>query len=700
MNKPSPTEVYVLARIINVRSKPEIALFVDPWQLHAGGLMILESISQHEASFHPEVKAVYLKGPEELYQGGKEQEKSFGRLFHRRKHTRDTPSPQPVNMLYQYERLKFDEIRILELFQGEEDAALTGAVYVMNLAKTQPYFALSYVWGPAMKSYQLNTSNGDIPLTTSLTAALKRLRKGKESVYIWVDAICINQNDDHEKAIQIRMLPRIFHSAEVVLGWIGDESEDSSKAIETLLQIRTLEISPRDWPDELPAIPNDWRNGIPPSDDNVWWAIGDLFKREWFSRVWVIQEVVLAYELRLICGDYEVDWDDIVKAVEICLDSDDDVLSADSYLRQILPSLKPAYALGLTRSTFEDKRLSNRFNLLSLLDIFQYAKSTKECDKLFAMLGIASDSSDTVFDPDYSSSLKDVVRRYAREFVRSGNALAMLYRAGIAKSYSFSSWVSNWTGGKPCRTISTWRGTEGVFAASGSTHPQASVCTQDPTLLEVLGTHIDTVVKISSVSMQNKDLITVVNDAHVLIDELGVYPTGESLATVKLKAPIGSAVAPCTDDVSSIEDITNSAEGQEELDDPTLNNAFDWNGSFTAVHCVHDIVNLLQQPNHKREKSWKYWTTAAAFMKRLSDGRFFITKRGYVGVGPPQTRVGDRVFVLHGGAVPFLVRRSTSEVEDSRNGIATLVGEAYVHGIMYGKAMEFDRLKHKVVVLA
>jgi hypothetical protein len=316
------------------------------------------------------------------------------------------------------------------------------------------------------------------------------------------------------------------------------------------------------------------------------------------------------------------------------------------------------------------------------------------------MLGISSDSSDTVFDPDYSSSLKDVVRRYAREFVRSGNALAMLYRAGIAKSYSFSSWVPNWTGGKPCRTISTWRGTEGVFAASGSTHPQASVCTQDPTLLEVLGTHIDTVVKISSVSMQNKDLITVVNDAHVLIDELGVYPTGESLATVKLKAPIGSAVAPCTDDVSSIEDITNSAEGQEELDDPTLNNAFDWNGSFTAVHCVRDIVNLLQQPNHKREKSWKYWTTAAAFMKRLSDGRFFITKRGYVGVGPPQTRVGDRVFVLHGGAVPFLVRRSTSEVEESRNGIATLVGEAYVHGIMYGKAMEFDRLKHKVVVLA
>jgi hypothetical protein len=392
MKRSPPTEVYVLARIINVRSKPEIALFVDPWQLHAEGSLTLESMSQYEASFQREVRAMYLKGPEELFQGEKEQEKSFGRLFHRKKHSRDTPSPQPVNLMYRYERLNFDEIRILELNPGEEDAALAGVVSVMDLAKAQSYFALSYVWGPAMKSDQLRTSEGDIPTTSSLTAALKRLRNGKKSVCIWVDAICINQNDDHEKAIQIRMLPRIFHSADVVLGWIGDESEDSVKAIETLLQIRTLDISPRDWPKELPTIPNTWRNGVPPYDDNVWWAIGDLFKREWFSRVWVIQEVILAYELRLMCGNYEVDWDDILKAVEICLDNDADLLEAGSYLREIIPSLKPAYALGLTRSTFEDKRLSKRFNLLSLLDIFHYAKSTKECDKLFAMLGIASDS--------------------------------------------------------------------------------------------------------------------------------------------------------------------------------------------------------------------------------------------------------------------------------------------------------------------
>ncbi|KAF2001247.1 hypothetical protein P154DRAFT_534096 [Amniculicola lignicola CBS 123094] len=152
----------------------------------------------------------------------------------------------------------------------------------------------------------------------------------------------------------------------------------------------------------------------------------------------------------------------------------------------------------------------------------------------------------------------------------------------------------------------------------------------------------------------------------------------------------GSAVAPCTDDVASIEDITNPLDGQVS-DDPGLNDAFGWDESFTAVHCVQDIVNLLQQPKHKREKSWKYWTTAAAFMKRLSDGRFFVTERGYVGVGPPETKVGDRIIVFHGGAVPFLVSGGLDGI--------ILVGEAYVHGIMYGEGLAFEGVKKGVIAL-
>ena len=77
----------------------------------------------------------------------------------------------------------------------------------------------------------------------------------------------------------------------------------------------------------------------------------------------------------------------------------------------------------------------------------------------------------------------------------------------------------------------------------------------------------------------------------------------------------------------------------------------------------------------------KYWQTAAAFAKRLSNAVFCVTKRGYAGLVPRASRVGDEIVVLHGGLVPFVVRRQAwrDPVDYS------LIGECYVHGIIKGK---------------
>lgn len=61
---------------------------------------------------------------------------------------------------------------------------------------------------------------------------------------------------------------------------------------------------------------------------------------------------------------------------------------------------------------------------------------------------------------------------------------------------------------------------------------------------------------------------------------------------------------------------------------------------------------------------------------------FFITAFGYVGMGPPTTQKGDQVWILRGGWVPFVLRPR------SKHGEYTLVGDAYVHGIMNGEAVD------------
>ena len=69
-------------------------------------------------------------------------------------------------------------------------------------------------------------------------------------------------------------------------------------------------------------------------------------------------------------------------------------------------------------------------------------------------------------------------------------------------------------------------------------------------------------------------------------------------------------------------------------------------------------------------------------------GRFCITERGYAGVVPKITQVGDILCLIHGAPVPFLIRKS-----GVMDGHYQLVGGCYIHGIMYGKAMSFSNVE-------
>ena len=211
----------------------------------------------------------------------------------------------------------------------------------------------------------------------------------------------------------------------------------------------------------------------------MWKDIGELFQRKWFERVWVVQELVLASKVRVVCGKWDVNWDDIFSALEICKKRIEKVRLPNLQLRHDFAHAQHAFALGLTRRMFKDLRVSRRrFSLLYLLDTFAHTDSTEERDKLFALLGLAYDAGDEAFNPDYSSPFEVVVLRYATAFVERGDALELLYRAGASKSYNFCSWIPKGNDREPCRTISTWRGSKGIFSAG--VPDQAQIQTQRP----------------------------------------------------------------------------------------------------------------------------------------------------------------------------------------------------------------------------
>jgi hypothetical protein len=121
---------------------------------------------------------------------------------------------------------------------------------------------------------------------------------------LWADAICINQDDNKEKSRQIRLIAQVFQSAAFLIAYLGQEEGGSDPALRTLMQIRAKEANLKEWPKSLLPMPSWEENGIPSTNDKVWKVIGTLFSRKWFRRVWIIQEVVAAASIKVVCGKW------------------------------------------------------------------------------------------------------------------------------------------------------------------------------------------------------------------------------------------------------------------------------------------------------------------------------------------------------------------------------------------------------------
>ncbi len=121
---------------------------------------------------------------------------------------------------------------------------------------------------------------------------------------IWIDAICISQLDDDEKSEQVGQMGDIYRRAHKVVVWLGPAGEDSDLAMVGLerssLYLPGINLPPRK--EELS------KHGIPDVGSPVWLALGCLYRRKWFGRLWTFQEIMLAAEILMICGQKTAEW--------------------------------------------------------------------------------------------------------------------------------------------------------------------------------------------------------------------------------------------------------------------------------------------------------------------------------------------------------------------------------------------------------
>ncbi|KAK3370653.1 heterokaryon incompatibility protein-domain-containing protein [Podospora didyma] len=125
--------------------------------------------------------------------------------------------------MVRYDALDVDtaEIRLLELLPGERDAPIQCKLKTASLQRKPTFEALSYVWGDSTVRRPITVDFDILPVTTNLEEALRALRRLLESRTLWVDAICINQDDVGEKNTQVPLMGKIYSDATRVVAWLG-----------------------------------------------------------------------------------------------------------------------------------------------------------------------------------------------------------------------------------------------------------------------------------------------------------------------------------------------------------------------------------------------------------------------------------------------------------------------------------------------
>lgn len=220
-------------------------------------------------------------------------------------------SPQPAKyepkQHFTYRALETEEhIRLFHVEPGLRTDSIKGYLQHTSLASRPEYEALSYSWGSPNKEHQLRTDEGSIMITDSVRSALIRLRHHDRPRVLWIDALCINQDNSTEKAQQVLLMAKIYASASKVMVHLGDEADGSDEAIELIHKIAKTNFSTLSSKFKAKAGLTSF--GLQPESHVVWRSFRLFWRRPWFRRVWIIQEFLFARDIAVICGEWEGSW--------------------------------------------------------------------------------------------------------------------------------------------------------------------------------------------------------------------------------------------------------------------------------------------------------------------------------------------------------------------------------------------------------
>ena len=390
-------------------------------------------------------------------------------------------SRKPHNKIYK--PLEGDQtIRLMRLHAGPYHDDITIDLAEVELGSAQgTYDAVSYCWGNPRNRQSITCNGFRLQITANAAACLRRLRKEDESCLLWMDAICINQDDVQERGSQVKIMHLMYKYADRVHAWLGDEADDGAIAMDFAASLDTSSLL-KEWQlhartyreTDVFQYSREWICDVCLRDEarqkRIVRAVLFLATRPWMTRVWIQQEIAFAQRPLIHCGSSTISWDHYICMMWICeRPYNRDWPQYVSNSGHVDPSLSELrYAIDAARSVqcLRDKSFSTHRQVrpdgsergpvdqfIDKLYSSWTCRATDDRDKIYALLNLAPDVAQSMIDPDYTVPWDVVYTKLsALVYTQTDDGLMLLRCAGSGapnfshgpKHRNLPSWVVDW----------------------------------------------------------------------------------------------------------------------------------------------------------------------------------------------------------------------------------------------------------------
>lgn len=604
---------------------------------------------------------------------------------------------------YQWQPLAENRIRLFEIVPGNEDTALHFFIEHHDLASLPEYEAISYAVGDSPADCvcvcQGSKTRGTIHITTSLwlalqefrrrkagvnmkissSLALQRFRRRKQRTFVWADQICIDQNNAADKARQIPLMSNIFGSATMVFVWLGPANEDTAQAFRLVNSV-TKKIYANSKGIYVPAEKKLIRSRaqqllLPHHTAHEWKALNDLFKRSWFRRQWCFQEIVIAKKATVLCGTFDIPWEALSDALEAIIFYDETDKPWNSFLKA--KAHRPLLWTGICRRAYQvgRRRGDPMFDLMHLTVMCMDRGAALPHDKIYALLGCARGDETQPIPIDYQQHFRRLYSNSTRVFLQKRRKLGLLRLVQHCNPATGPTELPHWVPDyryKPDERelingtrVDLWIAMQVKDFDYNATGSSRAIIpdTGDPLLLSLEGFSVGKIIKTTEMRPPIGDHSVVESAKDIVAGEPlalecctdGIYlPTGEPIYGAYLR--------------TLVLDRPHSQEASAQRTARTQRSITGL-GSSTCTHAAD-----RENPNSYDDVS----DVGKILCVHVSPKILFITDSGYIGLATQSCTVGDQVYLLLGGDMPFILRELSI-------GTFQYAGEAYVHGIMDGE---------------